>query len=50
MRTAFTITALDNIDVKATKILNTCLTSSCDEKVWAILGPEFGPELERNEQ
>jgi hypothetical protein len=33
--------------VQATDILNTYLTSPCDEKVWTILGPEFGPELER---
>jgi hypothetical protein len=43
---AFRITALDNIDV-ATDTLNTYLKSPCDEKVWTILGPEFGPELER---
>jgi hypothetical protein len=44
---AFRITALDNIDVQATDTLNTYLKSPCDEKVWTILGPEFGPELER---
>jgi hypothetical protein len=42
---AFRITAIDNIDVAA-DILNTYPTSPCDEKVWTILGPEFGPELE----
>jgi hypothetical protein len=44
---AFRITALDNIDVPATNILNTYLTSPCDKKVWTFSGPEFGPELER---
>jgi hypothetical protein len=43
---AFRITALGNIDVEATDILNTYLASPCDGKVWTILGPEFGPELE----
>jgi hypothetical protein len=43
---AFTIAALNNLDVQAADILNAYLTSPCDEKVWTILGPEFGPELE----
>jgi hypothetical protein len=43
---AFTIAALNDLDVQAADIPNAYLTSPCDEKVWTVLGPELGPELE----
>jgi hypothetical protein len=46
VRIAFMIAALNDLDVQAADIHNAYLTSPCDEKVWTILGPEFGPELE----
>jgi hypothetical protein len=41
VRIAFTIAALNNLDVQAEDMLNAYLTSPCDEKVWTILGPEL---------
>jgi hypothetical protein len=46
VRIAFTIAALNDLDVQAADIQNAYLTSPCDEKVCTVLGPEFGPELE----
>jgi hypothetical protein len=46
VRIAFMIAALNDLEVQAADIQNAYLTSPCDEKVWTILGPEFGPELE----
>jgi hypothetical protein len=46
VRIAYMIAALNNLEVQAADIQNAYLTSPCDEKVWTILGPEFGPELE----
>jgi hypothetical protein len=36
VRIAFTIAALNDLDVQAAHMLNAYLTSSCDEKVWTI--------------
>jgi Reverse transcriptase (RNA-dependent DNA polymerase) len=45
---ALTIAALNGLKVLAADIknLNAYLNSPCEEKVWTVLGPEFGPELE----
>ena len=43
---AFPIAALNEHQVLAADIKNTYLNSPCDEKIWTVLRPEFGPELE----
>jgi hypothetical protein len=45
VRIAFTVAALNGHDIMAADIMNAYLTSPCDEQIWTILGPEFGPEL-----
>jgi hypothetical protein len=36
--------ALNDLEVKAADIQNAYLTAPCAEKIWTILGPEFGPD------
>ena len=43
VRIALTAAALNGLEVKASDIMNAYLTAPCDEKIWTILGPEFGP-------
>ena len=43
VRIAMTAAALNGLEVKASDIMNAYLTAPCDEKIWTILGPEFGP-------
>ena len=38
--------ALKGIDVFRTDIKNAYLSSPCEEKVWTVLGPEFGSKRE----
>jgi hypothetical protein len=42
VRTALTLAALNDLDVKMADIENTYLTAPMTEKVWTVLGPEFG--------
>src|SRR6476620_2756814 len=42
VQVALTIAALNGMEVKASDIGNTYLTSPCEEKIWTRLGPEFG--------
>jgi hypothetical protein len=42
MRIALTIAALNDLDVKMADIENAYLTAPLTEKVWTVLGPEFG--------
>lgn len=44
VRIALTVAALNDLDVMAADIKNAYLSSPCEEKVWTILGPEFGSE------
>jgi hypothetical protein len=44
VRIVLTITALNDLKVKASDIMNAYLTSPCEEQVWMILGPEFGSD------
>ena len=44
VRIALTIAALNDLEVKASDIQNAFLTAPCEEKIWTILGPEFGVE------
>ena len=43
---ALTIAAFNGLHVMAANIKNAYLNSPCDEKIWTILGPDFGPQLE----
>jgi hypothetical protein len=42
------LAALNDLQVKAGDVLNTYITAPCKEKVWTILGPEFGPDAGKN--
>ena len=42
IRIALTIAALNDLEVKTSDIKGAYLTAPCTEKVWTILGPEFG--------
>jgi hypothetical protein len=44
VRIALTLAALNDLDVKLTDIKNTYLTVQMTEKVWTVLGPEFGDD------
>jgi len=44
MRLALIVAALKNLDILACDVQNTCLTSYCREKIYVIVGPEFGLE------
>jgi hypothetical protein len=39
-----TIAALNDLEVKVDDVLNAYITAPITEKVWTILGPEFGPD------
>ena len=44
VRLALTIAALNDLEVKFGDVLNAYITAPITEKVWTILGPEFGPD------
>jgi len=44
VRIALTIAALNDLEVKAADIQNAYLTAPCEEKIFTILGAEFGPD------
>ena len=44
VRLALTIAALKDLEVKVGDVLNAYITAPITEKVWTILGPEFGPD------
>jgi hypothetical protein len=44
VRIALTIAALNDLEVKAADILNAYISAPIKEKVWCVLGPEFGPD------
>ena len=41
---AFNLAALNNVDIRATKIGNAYLNAKCREKIWIVAGTEFGSE------
>ena len=41
---SLTIAALNDLEVKVSNVLNAYITAPITEKVWTILGPEFGPD------
>lgn len=44
VRVALTVAALNDLEVKASDVQNAYLTAPCEEKIWTILGPEFGDD------
>jgi len=44
VRIALTIAALHDLEVKASDIQNAYLMAPCAEKIWTMLGAEFGPD------
>jgi hypothetical protein len=44
VRVALTLNALNNLDVKMADVENAYLTALITEKVWTVLGPEFGDD------
>jgi hypothetical protein len=44
VRVAMTLAALNDLDVKMAGIENVYLTAPITEKVWTVLGPEFGDD------
>jgi hypothetical protein len=45
---ALTIASWNDLKVKVGDILNTYITAPVKEKVWTILGPEFGHDAGRS--
>ena len=43
-----TIAALNDLEVKVGNVLNAYITAPITEKVWTVLGPEFGPDQARS--
>jgi hypothetical protein len=41
---ALTLAALNDLDVKMADIENSYMTAPITEKVWTVLGPEFGDD------
>jgi hypothetical protein len=41
---ALTIAALNSLDIKTGDVMNAYITAPITEKVWTILGPEFGTD------
>jgi hypothetical protein len=48
MGLALTIASLNDLEVKVGDVLNTYITAPVKEKVWTILGPEFGHDSGRS--
>jgi hypothetical protein len=44
VRVALTLAALNDLKVKVGDVLNACITAPITEKVWTVLGPEFGQD------
>ena len=42
---ALTIADLNDLEVKASNVMNTFLTAPCAEKIWNTLGPDFGDDV-----
>jgi hypothetical protein len=42
VRLALTFASLNDLEVKVGNVLNAYITASVKEKVWTIIGPEFG--------
>ena len=44
VRIALTIAALNNLQLKADDVMNAYVTAPCSEKIWTVLGKEFGAD------
>ena len=44
IRTAFTLAALNDVEIRAADIGNAYLNAKCWEKIWTVVGNEFGTE------
>jgi hypothetical protein len=44
VRIALTLAGLNNLQVKVSDIENAYITAPCTEKIWTVLGPEFGSD------
>ena len=44
VRIALTIAALNDLQVKAGDVMNAYVTEPCSEKIWTVLGKEFGTD------
>ena len=44
VRIALTIAALNDLQVKAGDVMNAYMTAPCSEKIWTVLGKEFGTD------
>ena len=44
VRIALMIAAVNDLEVKAGDVLNAYLTATNSEKIWTVLGPEWGPD------
>ena len=44
VRIALTIAALNNLQIKAGDVMNAYVTEPCSEKIWTVLGKEFGSD------
>ena len=42
---ALMIAALNDLEVKSVDVLNAYLTATTTEKIWTILGPEWGADV-----
>ena len=45
VRITITIAALNDLEVKASDVMNTFLTAPCTENIWTTIGPEFGVDV-----
>ena len=45
VRIALTIAALNDLEVKASDVMNAFLTALCIDKIWTTLGTEFGDDV-----
>ena len=44
VRIALLLTALNDVEVKTADIEDAYITAPCSEKIWTVLGPEFGSD------
>ena len=44
VRIALLLAALNDVEVKTADIENAYITAPCAEKIYTVLGPEFGPD------
>ena len=45
---ALTMSALHDLQVKVVDVLNANVTAPSHEKIWALLGPEFGDDVAKS--